>query len=61
LLQTYNSLPCFRILCLTGHSRRTVKPLWYEHLIQWQQNGCKAMMWQLYKIPVIRGCPRHFY
>ena len=50
----------FRLLCVTGHSWRTVKPLWYECLIQWQQNGSKAM-WQLYRIPAIRGCPRRFY
>ena len=48
----------FRLLCMTGHSWRTVEPLWYECLIQWQQNGSKAMMWQLYKIPAIRVCTR---
>jgi len=50
----------FRLLCMTGHSR-TVKPLWYECLIQWRQNESKAVMWQLYKIPDIQGCPRCFY
>ena len=50
----------FRLLCVTGQSW-TVKMLWYEHLIQWQQNGSKAMIWQLYKIAAIRGCPRRFY
>ena len=47
----------FRLLCVTGHSW-TVKPLWYECLIQWQQNGSKAMMWQLYKIAAIWGVPK---
>ena len=51
----------FRLLCVTGHSWRTVKPLWYERFIQWQQNGSKAVMWQLYKILAIWGCPRRFY
>jgi len=50
-----------RLLCMTVHSWRTVKPLWYKCLIQWWQNVSKAMMWHLYKIPAIRGCPRRFY
>ena len=51
----------FRLQCMAGHSWRNVKPLWYERLLQWQQYGSKAMMWQLYKIPAIQGCPKHFY
>jgi len=49
------------VQCTTGHSWRNVKPLWYERLLQWQQNGSKAVMWQLYKIAAIWGCPRRFY
>jgi hypothetical protein len=51
----------FRLLCMVGQSWRTIQPLRYGCLIQWQQNRYKAMMWQLYKIPGIRGCPRRFY
>jgi len=28
--------------------------------LQWQQNRSQAMMWLVYKIPAIRGCPRCF-
>ena len=60
LLQTYSSLPCLDCN-VWRHSWRTVNPLWYERLLQWQQNESKAMMWQLYKMPAIWGYPRRFY
>jgi len=60
LLQTYSTLPCLDYN-VWRHSWRTVNPLWYGRLLQWQQNGSKAMMWQLYKIAAIWGCPRRFY
>ena len=51
----------FRLLCMSGHNCRNVIPVQYECLLQWQQNRSKAMMWLLYKIPAIQGCPRHCY
>jgi hypothetical protein len=51
----------FRLLCMTGHICRNVIPVKYERLLHWEQNRSKAMMWLLYKIPAIRGCPKHFY
>ena len=42
----------FTILCMTGHSCSNLTLLRYEHLVQWKQNGSKAMMWLLYKIPL---------
>ena len=51
----------FRLLCMTGQIWRNIQPLQCECLIQWQQNRTKAVMWQLYMIPAIRGCPRRFY
>ena len=50
----------FALLCMTWHSCNNIIPLRYEHLLQWQQNRCKATIWQQYKIPAIRGCPRRF-
>ena len=50
-----------RLLCMTGHSCRNVIRVRYERLLQWQQNRSKAMMWLLYKIPAIWGCPRRCY
>jgi hypothetical protein len=41
LLDTHNRLPCFRLLCMTGHSCRNVRPIRYECLLQWQQNRSK--------------------
>jgi len=38
-----------RLLCMTWYSFRNVIPVRYEHLLQWQQNRSKAMMWLLYK------------
>ena len=51
----------FRLLCMIGQSWRTMKPLRYGCLIQWQQNRSEDIMWQLYKIPGIQGCPRCLY
>jgi len=52
--------PLFTLLCMTRQSCSNLMPLRFEHHLQWQQNRSKAMMWLLYKIPAIRGCPRCF-
>jgi hypothetical protein len=51
----------FRLLCMTRHSCRNVIPVRCESLLWWQLNRSKGMMWLLYKIPAIRGCPRRCY
>jgi len=48
LLKTHNHLPCLDYYVWLG-SFRNIIPVRYEHLLQWQQNKSKAMMWVLYK------------
>jgi len=45
---------------MTRHSCRNQIPWRYELLSQWQQYRSTGIMWQLYKIPAIWGCPRYF-
>jgi hypothetical protein len=52
---TYNGLP-YLDSSVWPYSCRNIKPLRYEHL-QWEQNRSKSMIWLLYKIPAILGCP----
>jgi len=51
---TYNGLPYLHSSAWLAQFR-SVMPLRYEHLLQWQRNRSKAAMWQLYEFQEFRG------